>query len=61
MTDNVSGDLDTAAGSYGLADNEYLAECPGCDGTGEAYSSRFSPFASTCRECLGSGEIEVDR
>jgi len=57
--DNVAGDLDSA-GVYGLDDERHIAVCPGCNGTGEAYMGRHSPYLSTCRECLGAGEIEVD-
>lgn len=58
---NVNGDLDTSPGAYGVEDDRRWGTCPGCNGTGEAYMGRFSPHLTTCRECLGSGEVEIDK
>jgi DnaJ-class molecular chaperone len=60
-TDNVDSALDTATGLYGL-DQEYpyLIECPTCMGTGKAYATRFSATPTTCRECMGLGEVEIE-
>lgn len=58
--DNVSGDLDTATGLYGVADEfPYLIQCETCEGTGRAYATRFAALLSTCRECQGLGEVEA--
>lgn len=60
MIDNVNGDLNSV-GPYGLDedDNTYTVVCGGCNGTGQAYIGKFSPRPTTCRECLGLGEVEA--